>query len=57
MSDRISWIEHKGKQTLYVDYSGLFDDEVIKATQEVNDFITKIGKYKAEYYHDYRQHH
>jgi len=46
MSDRISWIEHKGKQILYVDYSGLFDDEVIKATQEVNDFITKIEKYE-----------
>ena len=46
MSDHISWIEHKGKQILYVDYSGLFDDEIIKATQEVNDFITKIGKYE-----------
>ncbi|MBN2532945.1 MAG: hypothetical protein JXB88_08640 [Spirochaetales bacterium] len=24
MSDRIQWLEHKGKRILYVDYSGLF---------------------------------
>ena len=44
MGNRTSWIEHKGKEILYVDYSGLYDDDLVNATHEVNDFLTKLGK-------------
>ena len=46
MSDRIKWIEHKGKQILYVDYSNFFDDKAVKVIEELNDFIKKLGKYE-----------
>ncbi|UCD13246.1 MAG: hypothetical protein JSW60_06725 [Thermoplasmatales archaeon] len=46
MSSHVNWIEHKGREILYVDYSGLFDDGVTEATYEVNDFLKKLGKYE-----------
>ena len=38
------WIEHNGREILYVDYSGLYDEELANATFEVNDFFKKLGK-------------
>ena len=38
------WIEHNGMEILYVDYSGLYDEELANATFKVNDFLKKLGK-------------
>ena len=46
ISNRTRWIEHKGKEILYIDYSGLYDEELINATLEVNDFLKKLGKHE-----------
>lgn len=34
MSDRVSWIEHKGVKILYADYSGTSEDEFVKIVGE-----------------------
>ena len=46
MGNRANWIEHKGKEVLYVDYSGLHDEDITNATLEVNDFFKNLGKYE-----------
>ncbi len=46
MGTHTSWIEHNGKEILYVDYSGLYDEELTNATLEVNDFLKQLGKYE-----------
>jgi hypothetical protein len=44
IGNHTSWIEYEGREILYVDYSGLHDEELAKATFEVNDFLKKLGK-------------
>ena len=46
MSKRTSWISHKGKKIIYVDYTGLSsnnEDEFIAALDEAKEFILKAG--------------
>lgn len=54
MGNNTSWIEHKGKEILYVDYSGLYDDEIANVTLEVNDFLRKLGKHEIHILVDVR---
>jgi ribosomal protein S21 len=44
IGNHTSWIEYKGREILYVDYSGLHDEELANATFEVNNFLKKLGK-------------
>jgi hypothetical protein len=37
MKDRLSWIEYKGARILYVDYSGLSEEEFIQTIGEFED--------------------
>jgi len=46
IGNHTSWIEHNGKEILYVDYSGLYDEELTNATFEVNDFLKKLEKHE-----------
>ena len=46
IGNHTSWIEHNGKEILYVDYSGLYDEELANATFEVNDFFKKLEKHE-----------
>ena len=46
ISNHTSWIEHNGKEILYIDYSGLYDEDLVNATFEVNDFFKKLGKHE-----------
>ena len=39
-----NWIEYKGKNILYIDYSGLYDDELTEAIIKVNDFLKQIDE-------------
>jgi flagellar motor switch protein FliG len=41
MNDRMSWIEYKGARILYVDYSGLSEEEFIQAIEEFKDELLK----------------
>ena len=41
MSDRVTWLEHKGTRILYVDYSGTSDDEFIKVVDEFESELLK----------------
>ncbi len=41
MSDRLSWISHKGARILYVDYSGASEEEFI---QEIEAFKNELLK-------------
>ena len=41
MSDRISWMEHKGARILYVDYTGLSGQEYLGVIQEFEDVLLK----------------
>lgn len=43
--DRISFISHKGKEILYLNYSHLADSDYDNALGEIVDLITKIEKY------------
>ena len=38
------WIEHKDKDILYVNYSGLLDDDLIQATVSINEYVKKLGR-------------
>lgn len=41
MSDRVSWIEHKGAKILYADYSGLSGEEYIEVIEEFKNELLK----------------
>jgi hypothetical protein len=41
MSDRVSWIEHKGTKILYADYSGLSGEEYIEVIEEFKNELLK----------------
>jgi hypothetical protein len=41
MKDRLSWIEHKGARILYVNYSGLSEDEFIETIGEFEEELLK----------------
>lgn len=41
MSDRIRWIEHKGKKILFCDYSGLPGVEQLKVIEEAKNEMLK----------------
>lgn len=41
MSDRVSWIEHKGVKILYADYSGTSEEEFIKVVDEFENELAK----------------
>ena len=41
MSDRVSWMEHKGARILYADYSGLSGQEYIAVVKEFKDELLK----------------
>ena len=44
MTERIRWIEHKGKQILFADYSNLQGEECINAVKGFEDFLVNLGK-------------
>ena len=54
MSDRIKWIEHKGKQVLFVGYSGLQGEDLVNAIKEFEDFIVKLGQHELLVFVDAR---
>jgi flagellar motor switch protein FliG len=41
MSDRVSWIEHKGVRILYADYSRLSEEEYIEVIEEFKNELLK----------------
>jgi hypothetical protein len=41
MSDRVSWIEHKGARILYADYSGLSGKEYIAVIEKFKNELRK----------------
>ena len=41
MSDRLSWIEHKGTRILYVDYTGTSEEEFIQTIDEFKNELLK----------------
>jgi len=41
MSDRVSWIEHKGVRILYADYSGTSGEEFIEVVDEFESELSK----------------
>jgi hypothetical protein len=41
MTDRVSWIEHKGTKILYADYSGLSGDEYLGVIEEFKNELLK----------------
>jgi hypothetical protein len=41
VSDRVSWIEHKGARILYADYSGLSGEEYIEVIEEFRNELLK----------------
>ena len=54
MNDRIKWIEHKGKQILFTDFSDLKGEECINKTKEFEDFVVNHGKHELLVYVDAR---
>ena len=44
MNDRIKWIEHKGKQILFADYSNLQGEEFITEIKVFEEFLADLGK-------------
>ena len=38
MNERISWIKHKGKEILAIDYSNLKSAEVVELLEDVEEF-------------------
>jgi hypothetical protein len=41
MSDRVSWIEHKGVKILYADYSGTSEEEFVQVVDEFENELAK----------------
>lgn len=41
MTDRLSWIEHKGARILYVDYSGLSEEEHVQTIEAFKNELLK----------------
>ena len=41
MSDRVSWMEHKGARILYADYSGLSGEEFLRVVEEFKSELLK----------------
>ena len=54
MNDRIRWIEHKGKQILFSDFSDLKGEECINAVKGFEDFLVNLGKHDLLVYVDAR---
>ena len=45
-ADHIKWIEYKGKQIIFVDYSNINDkNEYINRVEQFNNFLIKQNKY------------
>ena len=44
MSDRVQWIEHKGKKILFNDYSGLRGSAFTQVVEETEKAILESGK-------------
>jgi len=44
IQSHIEWIGYKGEKILYVNYSGLLDDGLTDATDEVNSYIKSLEK-------------
>jgi hypothetical protein len=41
MSDRVRWIEHKGAEILYVDYSGTSEEEYVETIEAFKNELLK----------------
>ena len=47
MTDRVSWIEHKGKKILYVDYSNATAEETLPAIESQKSLIMTQDKHSV----------
>ena len=54
MEDRIRWIEHKGKQILFTDFSDLKGEECTTAVKGFEDFLANQGNHELLIYVDAR---
>ncbi len=44
MSERVKWLDHKGKKTLYNDYTNLAGDEMLKPIKELGDHLDNLDE-------------
>ena len=44
MSEHIQWIEHKGEKILYIDYSNLTIDEILRVLDQVTEEVLRQPK-------------
>jgi len=42
ISSHANWINYKDKEIIYINYSGMLDDELRDAIQEANEFIKSV---------------
>ena len=44
MHDRLKWLDHKEKKILFIDYTNLVGDEMLKPIQEIEEYISNLGE-------------
>jgi len=46
MSERVKWVEHKGKEILFTDWANLRDDDkFVAAVKETSEYVISLQRY------------